>query len=270
MTFFWGGRGSIACPTPDHVKYGGNTSCLQVIAGDRHIILGAGTGLRQLGAWCKESRIRQAVMLLTHTHWDHINGFPFFAPSFQPESEFLVMAGHLRGLGGVRAVLEGQMAQAMFPVPLDALRADFHFEDFDAGATFSLGDGVTVRTAPLNHPSGATAYRLEYGGKSICYVTDTEHTPGAPDTRVLDLIEGADLVVYDSSYTDETFPAKVVWGHSTWQEGVRLCQSAGARRLAIFHHDPDHTDEVMDAIAAEAEATWSKAFVAREGLSLEL
>ncbi len=267
---FWGVRGSIACPTPRHIQFGGNTSCVQVTAGDQHIILDAGTGIRELGAWYMDAGVSRGVLLLTHTHWDHINGFPFFAPAFQSQRQFTVMAGHLRAHGGVRAALEGQMAQPMFPVPLDAMRADFSFEDFDAGDAFALAGGVQIKTTPLNHPNGATAYRIEYGGASLCYVTDTEHVLGAPDERVLALIAGADLVIYDSTYTDQTFPAKLGWGHSTWQEGVRLCRAAGARRLAIFHHDPDHTDDVMARIEREASEQWEGSLVAREGMSVEL
>ncbi|MCS6799554.1 MAG: MBL fold metallo-hydrolase, partial [Myxococcota bacterium] len=136
-----------------------------------------------------------------------------------------------------------------------------------AGESFEIG-ALRVRTAPLNHPNGATGYRLELDGKSLCYVTDTEHVPGRPDERILDLIQGADLVVYDATYTDEEFPSKVGWGHSTWQEGVRLCRRAGARRLAIFHHDPDKEDPQMDRVAREAADSWDGAFVAREGMRI--
>jgi phosphoribosyl 1,2-cyclic phosphodiesterase len=273
MTFavtFWGTRGSIACPTPRHLNYGGNTSCLQVEVGSRQLILDAGTGIRQLGTWYLEHQVRKAVLLLTHAHWDHINGFPFFAPAFQESSELLIMAGSLRQSGGVYAALEGQMTKPMFPVPLDAMRADCTFEDFDAGMRFSLGDGIEVATTLLRHPSGATGYRIEYGGKALCYVTDTEHVLGQPDRNILGLIADADLVIYDSTYTDETFPAKIGWGHSTWQEGVRLCQAAGARRLVIFHHDPEHTDDIMVRIEQEAAAAWSETIVAREGMRIEL
>jgi len=144
------------------------------------------------------------------------------------------------------------------------------FIDFNVGETFKIGNDVTVKTAPLNHPNGATAYRLEAEGKALCYVTDTEHVPGKPDKKVTDLIKGADLVVYDSTYTDEEFPKKVGWGHSTWQEGVRLCKASGVKRLAIFHHDPDHTDEYMDRVDDDARHSWDKAFVAREGMVIPL
>jgi phosphoribosyl 1,2-cyclic phosphodiesterase len=127
---------------------------------------------------------------------------------------------------------------------------------------------VTLRTAPLNHPNRATGYRIEYQGKSICYVTDTEHVPGAPDANVLSLIDGADLVIYDSTYTDEEYPRFKGWGHSTWQEGARLCDAAKAKRLVIFHHDPAHDDAFMDGIAADAERVRPGTVVAREGLTL--
>lgn len=267
---FWGVRGSIACPSPRHIEFGGNTSCLQVVAGDRHIILDAGTGIRELGNMYMDNGLRQADILLTHTHWDHINGFPFFAPAFQPDRHFRILAGHLSDADGVRAVLAGQMTRPMFPVPLETMRGELEFEDFTAGDQFRLDGGVSVRTAPLNHPDGATGYRLEYGGKSLCYITDTEHVIGAPDQRILGLIEGADLVIYDSTYTDDEFPAKAGWGHSTWQEGVRLCRRAEAKRLVIFHHEPSHDDEFMAAIEAEARRMWSETIVAREGMRIDI
>jgi phosphoribosyl 1,2-cyclic phosphodiesterase len=162
------------------------------------------------------------------------------------------------------------MTDPMFPVPLEAMRGASSFEDFTAGDTFVLGADVVIKTARLNHPNGATGYRIEHGGVSFCYVTDTEHIPGKPDQNILGLIEGADLVLYDCTYTDAEFPTKVGWGHSTWHEGVRLCRAAGARRLGIFHHDPDHDDVFMRGIAAEAKDVWKGAFVVREGRSVLL
>lgn len=265
---FWGVRGSIACPSPSHVRYGGNTSCLEVMAGDRAIILDAGTGIRPLGHSFIERGIRSAHLLLTHSHWDHINGFPFFGPGFTPGYEFHVMAGHLKK-DSIREVLAGQMTQPTFPVPLEAMRAELVFEDFDGGESFKIGQDVVVKTTPLNHPNGATGYRIEHGGKSVCYITDTEHIPGKPDQNILSLIEGTDLVVYDSTYTEDEFPAKVGWGHSTWQEAIRLATTAKAKKLAIFHHDPEHDDEFMDRIAEQARAEWDGAVVAKEGMTFE-
>ena len=267
---FWGVRGSIACPTAKHIGYGGNTSCIQVFAGDQRIILDCGTGIRGLGDEIFADDVTHADILLTHTHWDHINGFPFFAPAYGSTHSFNIMAGHLAAAGGVRAVLSSQMTNPTFPIPLEVMQSDMRFVDFTAGEDFQLDPGVTVTTTPLNHPGGATGYRLDFEGKAFCYVTDTEHVPDKPDANVLDLIEGADLVIYDATYTDEEFPAKVGWGHSTWQEGVRLCRAADVKSLAIFHHDPSHDDAVMQQIEADARATWNQAFVAREGMKVTL
>lgn len=267
---FWGVRGSIACPSPNHVVYGGNTSCIEMIIDGHHIILDAGTGIRPLGHDFLRRGAKSAILLLTHTHWDHINGFPFFAPAFNPGFSFHIMAGHLKDKGGVESVLASQMSHPMFPVPLQAMQSQLSFEDFSAGDSFTLDGAIQVRTAPLRHPNGATGYRIEAGGAAVCYVTDTEHVVGQPDENVLGLIEGADLVIYDSTYTDAEFPKKIGWGHSTWQEGIRLCRAAHVRRLAIFHHDPDHDDAFMEALQAEAYAVWDGATVARDGMELTL
>jgi phosphoribosyl 1,2-cyclic phosphodiesterase len=266
---FWGVRGSIACPSADHVWYGGNTSCVELHAGSQRIILDAGTGLRELGNHFNREGVREASMLLTHTHWDHINGFPFFTPAYIPGRTFRIMAGHL-GAGKVRDVLAGQMAEPVFPVPIETMRAELLFEDFAASDDFSLGSDVRVRTAPLNHPNNATGYRVEHAGKSVCYVTDTEHVVGQTDERVMGLIDGADLVIYDASYTDDEFPSKIGWGHSTWQEAIRICRKAHVKRLAIFHHAPEHDDSVMSAIEEQARAVWDGAFVAREKTTLHI
>ena len=273
MTFavkFWGTRGSIACPSPEYIKYGGNTSCLEVIADDRHIILDAGTGIRGLGKKFFAHDIHEAHLLLTHTHWDHINGFPFFVPAYDPNRSIHIMAGHLNAESdGIRGALSQQMDSPMFPVPLEAMRANLRFEDFEAGDEFNIA-GVKVRTAPLIHPNRATGYRLEYNGKAFCYITDTEHAPGDPDQKILGLIEGADMVIYDCTYTEKEFPSRVGWGHSTWNEGVRLCQAAKVKRLAIFHHEPDHDDAFMEGLEAEAKEKWPGAFVARDGMQVEM
>ena len=266
---FWGVRGSIACPSPSYMGFGGNTSCVEVRVGSRLIILDAGTGIRPLGQQLRREGALDADILFSHTHWDHVNGFPFFAPAFEPDNAFRVFAGHLAEEGGIREAIAGHMHEPMFPVPLDVMRARLSFTDFAAGETLDLGRGLQVRTAPLNHPNGATAYRIDHGGRSVCYVTDTEHVPGRPDENVLELIAGADLVIYDSTYTDAEFPARVGWGHSTWQEGLRLVRRAGARRLVVFHHDPDHDDATMTAIEQELAGESDGGVVAREGMLLE-
>ena len=263
---FWGVRGSIACPSADHIGFGGNTSCIEVSCGGTRMIFDAGTGIRNLGHWLMRKKSFHATMLLSHVHWDHICGFPFFSPAFHKDCSFTIMAGHLKGFGGIRNVLAGQMTTPSFPVPLEAMHAAETFVDFDAGDAFNLPDNpkVKIRTAALNHPDGATGYRIEYGGKSMCYVTDTEHVIGKPDQNILGLIEGTELLIYDCTYTDAEFPGKIGWGHSTWQEAMRLSKAANVKSLAIFHHDPDHEDRFMEEVEAEARQIWSGAFVARE------
>ncbi|MAZ32393.1 MAG: MBL fold metallo-hydrolase [Thalassospira sp.] len=261
---FWGVRGSIACPSPDHVVYGGNTSCVEMRIGDQTLIFDAGTGIRNLGKDLIRRKVTEASIYLTHTHWDHINGFPFFVPAYNPVARFHVLAGHLTEQGGVERVFSAQMADPTFPVPLSAMKSKLTFEDFPVGSVLNPADEIVIRTAPLRHPNGATAYRVEYAGKSVCYVTDTEHVPDQPDEVILDFIQNADLVIYDSTYTDEEFPAKVGWGHSTWQEGIRLCRAANAKRLALFHHDPDHNDGAMTVIEQKARSQWSNTFAARD------
>ena len=265
---FWGVRGSIACPSPEHVVYGGNTSCLEIFAGDQRIILDAGTGISGLGQEFLRDGIKKGALLLTHSHWDHINGFLFFAPMFMPNYEFGIYAGHLAYAGGIESVLSTQMANPLFPVPLEALQAKLRFVDFTAGEGWNQGGGVKISTIPLNHPNGATGYKVEHGGKSICYITDTEHVIGKPDQTILKFIEGADLVIYDCTYTDAEFPAKIGWGHSTWEEGMRLARAANVGQLVIFYHDPDHNDDFMAQLERTSRAAWPGTVVAREQMIL--
>ncbi|WP_448205180.1 MBL fold metallo-hydrolase [Azospirillum sp. sgz302134] len=265
---FWGVRGSIASPGPQTVHYGGNTPCIEVRCGDALLVLDAGTGIRPLG----EALMRQGPvdldLLLTHSHLDHICGLPFFAPAFDAASSVRIWAGHLEPGRTIRSVLQGMMSPPLFPVPVEIFRADCSFQEFAAGDTLTLKPGVTVRTGRLNHPDEAVGYRIEFGGRSFCYVTDTEHPAEGRDPRILDLVRGADLLVYDSTYTDAEYPAHLGWGHSTWQECLRLADEAGVGRAVIFHHDPRRTDAQLDAIAAEAEALRPGTLVAREGMVL--
>ncbi len=265
---FWGVRGSVACSGPETIRYGGNTSCVEMRCGDRVLAFDAGTGARPFGLSLPTDRPLAIDHFFSHTHWDHIVGFPFFCPAYRADSRVTIRAGHTVPGKSIEAALRQAMTDPLFPVPLDVFKAQIAFVDFMAGDTLDLGDGITVRTAPLNHPNGATGYRVEFDGRSICYVTDTEHVPGAPDKNILGLIANADIVVYDGTYTDDEFPRYVGWGHSTWQEGVRLCQAAGARTLVLFHHEPGRDDAALDAIGRQAAAIFPGALVAQEGMQL--
>lgn len=265
---FWGVRGSIAAASPGTVRYGGNTSSLEIRCGPHLILLDAGTGIRYLGNALAAEAPLDADIYLTHTHFDHVAGLPFFGPFFDPRNRFRIHAGHLLPERNIKFVLSEMMISPLFPVPLGIFKADLSFIDFRCGETLTPKPGVHIRTAPLNHPDRATGYRIDYNGKSICYLTDTEHKPGELDTNILDLIRGADIVIYDSMYTEDEYACRCCWGHSTWREGVKLCDAAGARTFVVFHHDPDHDDDFMDRIGREVAAVRPGSVVAREGLVL--
>lgn len=268
----WGARGSIPCPGQAYAHYGGNTSCVEMICGGKRLIFDAGSGLRALGQSLINGGDPLAAegghLFLTHTHYDHVIGLPFFKPLFDKGHRWHLWAGHLIPESDLAAVLHKFMAAPLFPVPPKIFSCALTFEDFEAGATLELDSDIVIRTAPLNHPNRATGYRVDYAGKSICYVTDTEHRKDGPDRNVLGLIEGADIVIYDANYTDEEYVKYAGWGHSTWQEGVRLCELAKAGRLVLFHHDPARKDGVLKAIEREAAAARPGTVAAREGLVL--
>ncbi len=288
---FWGTRGSIATPGPTTVRFGGNTCCVEVItnAGQR-FILDCGTGARPLGIELmqKGPRPLKASILLSHTHWDHIQGFPFFAPLFIPGNEFSIAAPE--GVGGSLAnVLSGQMEFTYFPVALDQLPSRIHYLELTEGSHEI--DGVKVVAQYLNHPAICLGYRIEADGVSIGYMTDHEpfsetlwradSEPGkmesilhAGDRRHAEFMRGADLVVHDCQYTPEEYPAKKNWGHSTYDYVVQLAAAAGVKNLALIHHDPLHNDEKVLEIERLAREVGAKTvnppfiFCAYEGLDL--
>ncbi|MGE0736281.1 MAG: MBL fold metallo-hydrolase [Alphaproteobacteria bacterium] len=266
---FWGVRGTIACPGGEYVRYGGNTSCIEIRCGKRLLILDAGTGLRPLGVHLSKNGVIDADLLLTHTHLDHVAGLPFFLPIFKQGNSIRFWAGHLAGTMGLKDVIKRMLDAPLFPVPMSALGAKIKFCDFECGDTLEPHEGIVVRTAHLNHPNGATGYRIEFAGKSICYVTDTEHTGHGLDQNILKLIKGTDIFIYDSTYTEAEYPEFKGWGHSTWEEGAKLAEAAGVRTFVIFHHAPEHNDNFMDEIADSARRRLrDSVVVAREGLIL--
>ena len=268
---FWGVRGSIACPASNTAGYGGNTPCVEIRCGEHILIFDAGTGIRSLGnALASEAIGGELDILLSHFHIDHVEGLPFFTPLFAKNQVVRLWAGHLQPTCGVADAVRKFMSFPLFPLQVEALPATLEFRDFSAGDTIDLRPGITVRTAPLNHPGGATGYRIEYADRSIAYLTDTEIGDRPIDAALLALARDATLVILDATYTDEELPLHAGWGHSSWQQGIRLANAAGAKQLCLFHHDPDHDDAFMDAIAAAAGASRPGTIVAREGLHLDL
>ncbi|MEX2618451.1 MAG: MBL fold metallo-hydrolase [Alphaproteobacteria bacterium] len=265
---FWGVRGSIACPGPETIRYGGDTSCLEVMCGDRRIIFDGGTGLRKLGNRLVPLGPGEIDLFFTHTHFDHVCGLPFFIPMFIPGNIVRLWAGHLLPEHTLRQVLVEMMMAPLFPVPPDIFQAGVTYNDFECGAVLTPGDGVTIRTGPLNHPNRATGYRIEFDGRAICYITDTEHFEGRIDDNIAALVRDADIMIYDATYTDEEYPRFKGFGHSTWQEGAKLADAARVKTLVIFHHDPNHNDDFMDEVARQADALRPGTVVAREGLTL--
>ena len=273
---FWGVRGSISCPGPEYMRYGGNTSCLDVTAGGRRMIFDAGTGIRQLGQELARQAPLDLDIYFTHTHFDHITGLTFFAPLFDKRNTVRIWAGHLEAPHTLHSVVSNLMQAPLYPVSLEIFQAKIQFKEFDCGHVMRPSNSITLRTAPLNHPNGASGYRIEHGGKAICYITDTEHREGERDKTIVELCRGADVMIYDCSYTDAEYEDHRGWGHSTWQEGVRVADAAGVGTLAIFHHDPSHDDAFMDAVAREAALMrpgiakngLPRVLVAHEGLTL--
>ncbi|MGE0725835.1 MAG: MBL fold metallo-hydrolase [Alphaproteobacteria bacterium] len=267
---FWGVRGSIACAGPETARYGGNTSCVEMRCGPHRLVFDAGTGIRPLGRKLAAEGLHEIDIFFSHTHIDHVVGLPFFAPALIAGNRLRLWAGHLLPTLTLAEAIRRMMTPPLFPVPVEALRAEPEFHDFRAGETLAPRPGVTVRTAPLAHPDGATGYRVEHGGAAVAYVTDVEHRDGERDAVVVDLVRGADLMIYDATYTDAEFPARIGWGHSTWQEALRIADAAGVARVALFHHDPGHDDGAMDAIAAAASAAREGTFAAREGETIQV
>jgi CheY-like chemotaxis protein/phosphoribosyl 1,2-cyclic phosphodiesterase len=285
---FWGTRGSIPKPGPSTVRYGGNTSCVEVRAEGTLIVLDCGTGAHELGQQIVTANPgpMRGHLLITHTHWDHIQGFPFFAPLFVPGSEWDVYAP--RQMGRTLAeILGGQMHRTYFPVPLGELAATIRYHELTEGV-FDL-DAVRVTTRYLNHPAPALGYRLEANGVAVVYATDHEphsrHQPEVADPtqavpihredrRHVEFLADADLVIHDAQYTLEEYPSKLTWGHSPAELAVDFALAAGVKRLALFHHDPLRDDAAVDQLveACRQRAAVGKldVFAAAEGQTIEL
>jgi len=290
---FWGTRGSIATPGPGTTTYGGNTSCVEVRCATEIIIFDAGTGIRALGlALIKEFAGRPLTihLFISHTHWDHIQGFPFFMPAYLASTTIHIYGSQGQGRP-LERVLRGLMDADYFPVALGDMNSILHVHEF-RGKPFQIG-AATVAATYLNHPGMTLGYRLTHAGKSVVYATDNEpfqqtlphlgHRAEAGrdfgqrlDAEFVRFIAGTDLYIGDAQYTDEEYPARIGWGHSSIGTTVEVAMEAQVRALAFLHHDPLHDDTTVAAMAVtaqrliEARGSALNCFAAREGQVLEV
>lgn len=267
---FWGTRGSIPVCGEAFRRYGGNTPCIEMICGGRSLLFDAGTGIKPAGVALRESGARDLQLFFTHFHYDHVIGLPFFVPLYDPAIRLEIWSGHLAGKMSTQEMLRGLMREPWFPIEISMCRAALLSRDFHSGDVLRPMPGVTIRTGSLNHPGGCIGYRVEFEGRSVALISDTEHVEGVLDPTILQLIDRADLVIYDAAYTEEELPRKKGFGHSTWQQGVKLCKAAGARKLALFHHDPFRNDAGLAELEALAKAAFAGAFTARDGQTLAI
>ena len=275
---FWGVHGSLPRPGPTTLRYGGNTACVEVRCGQTLIIFDAGTGIRELGEDLvkrrKASNQRGKIsghIFFSHLHWDHVQGFPFFAPAFMDGAEFHLYGGNELNSTIYRLMRE-QMEYPNFPVRLDELGATLKFHDLDPGEKILIDD-IVVQTEKLNHPGGSFGYRLEEHDKILVYASDTEHLEGM-HSEMLRLAAKADVLIYDSMFTPEQYLGLVddisrrSWGHSTWEAAVELARAAMVKRLILFHHG--NCDDIVAEMERKARERFQGTTAAYEGLEIEL
>ena len=268
QVFFWGTRGSLPMNTPAHRLFGGNTSCVSVTDGDSRIILDAGSGLIHAGAEFMAGAAREIDICFSHFHSDHICGLPFFKPFFDPS--FTV---RLHSFGINEATLhdavDSYLSRPIFPITLADFQADVQFVHHDENEEITIGS-FTIASMPIPHPGGAHALKTTSNGKCFVYATDTEHTPGTPNQQLIDFMHGADMAIYDCTFEDHEFEARRGWGHSTWQEGLRIAKAAEVKKFGIFHHEPERNDEQLLAIEEKAQATLPISLVTRDFMQIDI
>ena len=269
---FWGVRGSIATPGKETVRYGGDTSCIEIRCGKEIFILDAGSGIRKLGNKILKEKPQHINILFSHFHWDHIQGFPFFAPVFNKKYS-ITLIGERKINFTLEQLFTAQLMFPYFPLSLAELDAKINFQEITAKDRI-IKNNVTIKLARLNHPGGCIGYRIEYGGKSFVYATDTEHYSSI-DKSLFELSLNADVLVYDSNYTEDEYSGKIGssksgWGHSTWNQGVKIAKAAKVKKFILFHHDPSHDDKFMDNLEKQAQKKFKESYAAYEGMEIIL
>ncbi len=274
---FYGTRGSIPICEAGFQQFGGNTSCFQITFPDINqiAIIDAGTGIRNLGRDLRAMGHKQdqIVLAFTHFHWDHIQGFPFFSPAYDPEQKLTILTlGEEQKIGDLREVFETQMQAVYFPVQLEHMGAHFRFVQIErATEHFSeMNNATTTITAQkLKHPGGAYGFRIERQGKVLVICTDVEHGTEI-DPNVVALAKDADLLVHDAQYTAEELERRRGWGHSSYDQAMQVAEMAGVKQLAMTHHDPDHDDEFLIRLEKLCQERFKESLLAREGMELEM
>jgi len=270
---FYGTRGSVPTPDPENYKFGGNTSCIQItFSTGRIAILDAGTGIRNLGNDLIRNSHEQydnIGIILSHTHWDHIQGFPYFEPAYDPRRNFTIsICGKERMGKDLESLFATQMQNDFFPVPLEKMGANFTFLQPDI-ITYESPGGIKLAATKYSHRGDAYGYRIEEGGKTLVYCTDVEHKNGI-DPYVVELSKNADLLIHDAQYTPEELKTKKGWGHSSWEQAIEVAKLAGVKKLALFHHDPEHNDTFLSNMERACREIFPNAFLARERNEIEL
>jgi phosphoribosyl 1,2-cyclic phosphodiesterase len=271
---FWGVRGSIPAPGPHTQRYGGNTPCVEMRVGDELLIFDLGSGARALGDTLLAAGPVRANIFVSHYHYDHLQGLPFFTPIFSPKNTFTVY-GATRDGQTVKEILSGQMIRPYFPVTAEMVfRAQLTYQEVRSGQELQLGP-ARVLIQELHHPGGNLGFRVECGGRSVVYATDVEHGNPEWDAQFYAFVRGADFLIYDSMYTDDEYhgrvgPNRTGWGHSTWQAAVEAAEKAQVKTLVLFHHDPSRDDASIETLLTQVRQFRPEAFAAQEAMVIDV
>jgi phosphoribosyl 1,2-cyclic phosphodiesterase len=265
---FWGVRGSIPTPGPSTAKVGGNTACVSLRLREHIFVFDAGTGIRELGKYLedKDRAFWKGSLVLTHYHWDHIQGLPFFSPAFRSENRFQIYAEPKKGTS-IHEILSEQMQPPYFPVSLDSLEGLVTFVEIRPDLKLEILPEIFLHTIRLNHPGDALGYRLDSPESSVCIITDHEHSDEGLSDSVVEFVHKANILIHDAQYTpDEKKGAKSGWGHSSWEEAALTARKAMVDKLYLIHHDPDRSDAALNVILNDARKVFANTQIAAETL----
>jgi phosphoribosyl 1,2-cyclic phosphodiesterase len=265
---FWGVRGNIPSPGAETVRYGGNTACVEVLVGNQRLIFDAGTGFRVLGQhMAQQAYPVDASLFFTHTHWDRIQGFPFFIPAFLPQTRLKIYGAPALKGACIKQLLTDQMLRPNFFKPLQTMKAQMTFHNIQAGHVIELED-VTVETISLNRHTNALGYRVNWQDLSLVYATDTDPTQAEVDPGLVYLAQGADVLIFDGTYADAAYTDPDPLPLAPWQLSIQVAEACGVDQLVLFHHNPCHGDDQLDELERKVKAQFSQACLAKEGMAI--